>query len=82
MQCHLPNKDFAGPALAGVEKRWKDKQLLYAYIRNSQEVIAKDKYAAELFKKWNEAVMLPFPDLTNAEIDAILEYCNQVGIRD
>jgi mono/diheme cytochrome c family protein len=79
MQCHLPARDFAAPALAGVEKRWKDKALLYAFVKNSQEVIAKDKYAADLFEKWKQAPMLPFPDLSNADIDAILEYCNQVA---
>lgn len=78
-QCHMPAKDFAAPALAGVEKRWKDRALLYAFVKNSQEVIAKDKYAADLFEKWKQAPMLPFPDLSNAEIDAILEYCNQVA---
>jgi mono/diheme cytochrome c family protein len=79
MQCHLPDKDFAAPALAGVEKRWADKQLLYAFVKNSQEVIGRDKYAADLFEKWKQAPMLPFPDLTDAEIDAIFEYCNQVA---
>lgn len=79
MQCHLPARDFAAPALAGVESRWKDKALLYAFIKNSQEVIAKDKYAAGLFEKWKQAPMLPFPDLSNTEIDAILKYCNQVA---
>lgn len=75
----MPDKDFAAPALAGVEKRWADKQLLYAFVKNSQDVIKKDKYAADLFEKWKQAPMLPFTDLTNAEIDAIFEYCNQVA---
>lgn len=79
IQCHLPDRDFAAPALAGVEKRWADKKLLYAFVKNSQEVIQKDKYAADLFEKWKQAPMLPFPQLTNAEIDAIFEYCNQVA---
>lgn len=79
MQCHLPDKDFAAPALAGVEKRWTNKELLYAFVKNSQEVIGRDKYAADLFEKWKQAPMLPFPQMTNAEIDAIFEYCNQVA---
>lgn len=78
IQCHMPTKDFAAPALAGVEKRWKDKNLLYDFVRNSQEVIKKDKYAAELFEKWKQAPMLPQPHLTNEEIDAIFAYCNSV----
>lgn len=79
MQCHLPDKDFAAPALAGVEKRWANKELLYDFVKNSQDVIKRDKYAADLFEKWKQAPMLPFTQLTNAEIDAIFEYCNQVA---
>ncbi|MBC7934547.1 MAG: cytochrome c [Rhizobacter sp.] len=80
-QCHMPAKDFAAPALAGVEKRWASKELLYAYIKNSAEVIKTDKYAADLFEKWKQAPMLAFPQLSNTDIDAILEYCNQVAVQ-
>ena len=79
IQCHMPAKDFAAPALAGVEKKWKDKNLLYEFVKNSQAVIKKDKYAADLFEKWKQAPMLPFDYLSDAEIAAIFEYCNQVG---
>lgn len=78
-QCHLPNKDFIGPALAGVESRWKSKDLLYKFIRNSQEVIKTDPYAKELFIKWKELPMLPYPQLTNEDIDAILAYSNETA---
>ena len=80
---HLPltvsllAKDFAAPALAGAEKRWENKALLYDFVRNSAAVIEKNKYAADLFEKWKQAPMLPFPQLSNEDIDAILEYCNQ-----
>lgn len=79
IQCHLPARDFAAPALAGVEKRWSDKKLLYDFVRNSQEVIKKDKYAADLFTKWKQAPMLPFPKLSDTDIDNILDYCNEVA---
>ncbi len=75
-QCHLPGKNFVGPALAGVEQRWNNNQLLYDFVRNSAEVIKRDKYAAELYAKWNESAMLPFPHLSDKEIAAILDYCN------
>ena len=78
IQCHMPAKDFAAPALAGVEERWKNKSLLYEFVKNSQEVIKKDDYAAALFQKWKQAPMLPFPQLSNADIDAIFAYCNSV----
>jgi cytochrome c551/c552 len=76
MQCHLPGKDFAGPALAGVRKRWPNKALLYEFIKDPQAVIAKDDYAAGLFEKWKQAPMNPAPHLSNEEIDAILDYCD------
>lgn len=76
-QCHLPKEDFTAPALVGVEARWEKKEDLYAFIKNSQEVIVRNKYAKDLFEQWNQAPMLPFPNLSRADIDAILEYCNQ-----
>lgn len=65
---------MVGPTMYGVRNRWKDKDLLFKYVRNAQEVAKKDPYAKALFKKWNGAVMTPFPKLTNAEITSILDY--------
>ncbi|MDB5201892.1 MAG: c-type cytochrome [Ferruginibacter sp.] len=75
-QCHKRNEDFTGPALKGVEARWKDKATLYAFIKNSQEVIAKDAYAKGLFDKWKQTYMQPFPQLTDDDIASILTYVN------
>ena len=75
-QCHKPDEDMIGPALKGAKERWKDKDLLYAYVRNPQEVISRDAYAKALFEKWKFYPMQPFPNLSNEEIDAILAYCN------
>lgn len=75
-QCHRPAEDFAAPALAGAQKRWSNKETLYAFVRNSQEVIKTDKYAAALFGKWNKVLMQPFPQLSDEQIDAILSYCD------
>ena len=75
-QCHRPNKDFVAPALKDVRQRWSDQEKLYRFIRNSQEVIKEDAYARELFKKWNSAYMQPFPDLTDEQIKAILDYAD------
>jgi cytochrome c551/c552 len=75
-QCHKANENFNGPALKDAASRWTDKTLLYEFVKNSQQVIAKDAYAKALFTKWNETVMQPFPQITNNEIDAILNYCN------
>lgn len=77
-QCHMANKDFVGPSLVGVESRWKDRQLLYAYVKNSQDVIQRDEYAKNLFLKFKQVPMLPFPNLTETEVDAIFKYCNEM----
>jgi cytochrome c2 len=77
--CHMVNKDMTGPALRGVEDRWPDKKLLYAFIRNSEEVIRKDKYARQLWLEWNQTLMLPHPDLTDEDIGALLDYIRSVS---
>lgn len=77
--CHMVNKEMTGPALKGVENRWPDKQILYAFIRNSQEIIGKDKYARELWLQYNQTIMLPHPDLTDQQIAQILGYINSVS---
>ncbi|WP_207495454.1 c-type cytochrome [Aridibaculum aurantiacum] len=74
--CHAKEKELVGPPLAGVEKKWDNKAKLYAFIRNAPQVIKEDKYAHDLWKKYNQTTMMPFPDLTDADIDAILEYVN------
>ena len=73
--CHKVDKDLTGPALMGVEDRWPDKAKLKAWIRNNSKVLASgDAYANALFLKWNKTAMSQFPNLTDAEIDAILKY--------
>ena len=72
--CHHATRDLLGPTIYGVRSRWKDKNLLYKYVRNAQEVAKKDPYAKALFKKWNGTVMTAFPKLTNAEIESIFDY--------
>ncbi|HRI24737.1 MAG TPA: cytochrome c [Ferruginibacter sp.] len=72
--CHKCDVDFTGPALKGAASRWKDKALMYEFMRNPFGVIQKDPYAGSLFKKYN-AVMTP-TTLSNEEIDAVLEHCN------
>jgi mono/diheme cytochrome c family protein len=74
--CHTIKTAIIGPALEGVESRWQNKQLLYNYIKNSQEVIKDDEYARSLFMKYNKSIMPPFPQLQDADITAILGYIN------
>jgi len=76
-QCHNKNmKDkLTGPALGGVSERWESEELLYAWIRNSQEVIASgDPYAVALYNEYNKSVMNPFVFLTDDQIGSLLMY--------
>lgn len=79
--CHHATRDLIGPSIYAVKRRWTNKNLLYQYIRNSSEVIKKDAYAKNLFMKWNKTVMTPFPKITNAEIELILNYVDSEAKR-
>ena len=71
--CHKPNEKLVGPALQGVTKRWESKELLYDFVRNSQEVIGRNAYAKKLFKEYNQSPMMPYPQLTDEDIQSILD---------
>lgn len=75
--CHAIDKQLAGPALRGVEDRWPNKTDLYAWIRNSAALIkAGHPRAVEVYNQFNKVQMTAFPELKDAEIDAILGYIN------
>jgi cytochrome c2 len=78
--CHALDKQLVGPALGGVVDRLKTEQnldtdWLYKWIRDNKSLRASgDKYANEVFEKFNKTEMNAFPNLTDKEIDDILEY--------
>ena len=74
--CHKPNEKYVGPALQGVANRWESRELLYAFVRNSQEIISRNAYAKKLYDEYNQSPMLPYPNLTDKDIDDILNYCD------
>lgn len=71
---------MTGPALRGVSNRWPDKALLYAFIRNSEAVIAVDAYARKLYLEYNQTAMNKHDDLSDADIAAILNYIESVSV--
>ncbi len=72
--CHKLGKQATGPALRGVGDKY-DREWLYKWIRNSQELIKSgDALAIKLFEENNKAVMTAFPTLTNEDIDNIIAY--------
>lgn len=73
--CHNPLKDATGPALQGKSKEVPSREWIYNWVHNSSKVIAGgDKYANDLYNKWGKTQMTAFPNLTTAEIDAIIKY--------
>jgi cytochrome c2 len=74
--CHKAAEKFVGPSLQGVIKRWESKELLYDFVRNSQEVIARNTYAKKLFEEYKQSPMMPYPQLKDEEIQGILDYCD------
>ncbi len=81
--CHNKNMkdDLTGPALGGFEERWADypQEDLYAWIRNSQKQISDGHpKAVELWKEWSPTVMTPFTDLTDADIEQLLLFVDNV----
>jgi mono/diheme cytochrome c family protein len=74
--CHAIDKKLTGPALKGVEDRWGgDRKKLHAWIHNSQAFLKTgDTYANNLYTEYNKIAMNLFPNLSEKEIDAILDY--------
>lgn len=80
--CHNKNmKDkLTGPALGGMEERWAPypRKDLYAWIRNSQALIATGHpYANQLWNEWKPVLMNNFTGLTDDQIEGIILYVNQ-----
>jgi len=76
--CHAINKDLTGPALAGVLQRILpmyngDKKGLYAFTRNPAKVMATEGYYRCLKNKFG-AMMTPFANLTDRELDNLYAY--------
>ncbi len=77
--CHNPLKDATGPALQGVDARVPGKEWIHNWVHNPSGVIASgDKYANDLYIKWNKTQMTAFPQLSNEDIDAVVAYVNSV----
>jgi mono/diheme cytochrome c family protein len=75
LSCHGSFRKNDGPwlSLAGIESQWPDKKELFAFIRNPAEVITRNAYARKLEEVYGLA-MTGFPDLTDVEIQSILDY--------
>jgi len=74
--CHKLDKKLIGPALANITDK-RSKKWLYFWIKDNNALRAKgDAAAVAIFKEYNGMPMMPFPQLSNQDIDDILTYTN------
>jgi mono/diheme cytochrome c family protein len=72
--CHNINKALTGPALAGVHER-RSMDWIVNFVRSSQGMVKSgDKDAVTLYEKFNRIPMPDHPDLTDENIQSIVEY--------
>ena len=74
--CHKPLEAYVGPALKGAREREPSKDWVYKWVPNTTNMVNTDPYAMKLKSQFGNVVMTSFPDLTKADIDAILDYAN------
>ena len=78
--CHDLEKQLVGPALGGVVERLKTEQnldtdWLHKWIKDNEALRASgDKYAIEVYEKFNKTAMTPFPNLSDQDINDILAF--------
>lgn len=78
--CHALDKQLVGPALGGVVDRLKKDQNLdeawfQKWIKDNKALRASgDKYANEVYEKFNKTEMTQFPNLSDQDVKDILEY--------
>lgn len=81
--CHsTTSKKVVGPGLEGIDTRWTDKEMLYKWVNNSQELI-KSGYpqAVKVYEEFGKAQMPPFPSLSAADLDAIFDYVKNPPVK-
>ncbi len=73
--CHnTSDETLVGPGLKGISDR-RPLDWIVKWVHNPQAVIASgDKYANELYKKFNQAQMTPYPNYSEAQIKSVIAY--------
>ena len=80
--CHRLHGCVLGPSVRGVEDRVKDRTLLREWIRNSNKVLQSgNAYFNNLVKECGNVRMTGFPQLTDDQIDAMLDYIKEVDTK-
>lgn len=78
--CHkVDGTRMVGPGLAGVTEK-RSQEWLINWIRDSQAFIASgDADAVAIFEEFNKSPMIPFTDLSDEDILAILNYIEEAN---
>ena len=73
--CHtVGTKKLVGPGLAGISDK-RTQEWLISWIKDSQALIASgDADAIAVFEEYNKSPMIPFADLSDADVIAMLDY--------
>ncbi|MFT3910223.1 MAG: cytochrome c [Ferruginibacter sp.] len=74
--CHKPEADYTGPALAGITKR-STLQWIYHFIWNPAGM--SDPESMQVKDKWKPTVMTAFANLSPTDINNILTYIETAG---
>lgn len=77
--CHAVFKNGTGPKLYEARKRWEDAgegEFIYEWVRNNGALRAsgKSQRALEIFQEYKGSVMSVFADLSDEQIDGILDW--------
>lgn len=75
ISCHSSRDEIVvGPGLKEITQR-RNEEWIIKWVQNPQKVLESgDKYANDLYLKFNKASMTPFPGLSKKDIGAILAY--------
>jgi Cytochrome c len=79
--CHSVFKKIIGPPLANFQENggpWADRNNVYEWVHNSDAFLAKNAYAKDLRQTYG-VQMTHFPDLSNEQIDAIIDYVDKAS---
>ncbi len=73
--CHASTDEvLVGPGLKGISER-RPIEWIVKWVHNPQAVIASgDKYANDLYNKFNKAAMTPYPNFSEDQIKGIIAY--------
>jgi mono/diheme cytochrome c family protein len=73
--CHaVTDEVVVGPGLKGISQR-RPIDWIVKWVHNPQAVIASgDKYAVDLYNKFNKAAMTPYPGYSEVQIKSVIAY--------